>query len=161
MMFETLFLIPIHGGSVMTFYNGQKWPNRKRKKHKRAQGSVWTTPKQREALAEIRGCLAILGYQMYPVAKWFRRSQYDFVAVPRQNANMLLVVRPGHRHENELLCYGLESSYRHIRNYLDEHAHACGKMVWGKQLPAKDNANDWKLFVPRVYWGALKLFTDA
>lgn len=144
----------------MTFYKGQKWHREKRKKHWRAKGSIATDEGQRTRLAAIRVLLAEKGYQIYPVAMWFRRSKYDFLAVPRKSPNMLLLVRPTHRRASEILFYGFRGSYDAIEKYLDLHKKECGRMVWGRQLPAKDKANDWKTYVSRNCLLELALFTD-
>lgn len=148
-------------GVVMTFYIGQKWHRKKRAKHGWAKGSIKTDALQRKQLASIRRLLAEKGYQIYPVATWFRRSVHDFLAVPREHPNMLLLVRPSSRRRNEILYYGYKGSYHHIKQYLDAHASTCGSMVWGRQLPAKDKANDWKAFVSRNCQRELRLFTNA
>jgi len=145
---------------VMTFYKGQKFNRPSRKKHRRAKGSIRTTAPQRKALAQIRYFLALKGYQIFPVATWFRRSSHDFLAVPRQHANMLLLVRPTAHRWNEILYYGSRGSYFHIKVYLEAHAKECGRMVWGKQLPAKDEANDWKTFISRNCMYELSFVVD-
>ena len=148
-------------GERVTFYKGQKWHRPKRKKHRRAEGAVKTDALQRKQLACIRRLLAEKGYQIFPVATWFRRNQHDFLAVPREHPNMLLLVRPASMRKNEILYYGYRGSYHHIKQHLDAHASTCGKMVWGRQLPAKDNANDWQTFVSRNCLRELRLFTNV
>lgn len=145
----------------MTFYTGQKWHRAKRKKHRSAKGKIQTDVLQRKQLASIRKLLAEKGYQIYPVATWFRRSAHDFLAVPREHPNMLLLVRPGLRRKNEIRYYGYRGSYYHIKMYLDARASVCGNMVWGPQLPAKDKANDWQTFVSRNCLKELRLFTNT
>jgi len=145
----------------MTFYKGQKFKRPIRRKHKWAQGTIRTEPSQRKALLAIRKLLAGQGYQIYPVATWFRRSSHDFLAVPRQNPNRLLLIRPTHRRATEILYYAFRDSYHHIKTYLDAHEKECGKMVWGRQLPAKDPSCDWLTFVSRNCMRELVLFTNA
>lgn len=144
----------------MTFYNGQKWKRPIRKKHRIAQGSIITSRKQREGLAAIRSELAQLGYQIFPVATQFRRTQHDFLAVPRQYPNRLLLVRPSHSRANEIRYYAFFGAYAQVKDQLERHRDTCGKMVWGGQLPAKDKRNDWRLYISRNCQLELALFTD-
>lgn len=144
----------------MTFYKGQKFNRPKRKKHAYAKGSVRTTLKQRKELQAVRRELALMGYQIYPVALWFRRSQYDFLAVPRQHPNLLLLVRPTHRQKIQIMYYAFKGLYRYAKATFDARKD-CGKVLWGRQLPAKDKGNDWRLYISRRCLLELTLFTNS
>lgn len=147
----------------MTFFKGQKIKRKKRKEHRSTKEVITTNKKYRVSLDAIRQLLAEQGYQIYPVATWFRRSKYDFVAVPRAYPQQLLVVRPAKRNATEFRYFTFANSYNRIRNYLDAHSDTCGRMVWGRQLPAgrKDKGDAWRLFVSRTCLLELKLFVDS
>ena len=145
----------------MTFYAGQKWDRPKHKKHRWAKGKVRTDLRLRTALHALRRLLAEKGYQIYPVATWFRRNPQDFLAVPKRHPNMLLLVRPTKRRAIEIMYYGYRGSYTTVEVLLEKHGKGLGKVIWGKQLPAKDLANDWILYVSRNCLRELRLLTDV
>jgi hypothetical protein len=132
-----------------------------RKNRKRRSPPVITSAKQRERLAAIRRFLAEEGYQIYPVALWYRRSRHDFLALPRQQPNVLLLVRPAHGRIIEVRYYAYRGSYARIREALRRRRAAFGPIRWGRQLPAKDLRNDWRRYIARQCRLELQLFTDA
>ena len=121
-------------------------------------GTVKTDPLQRKQLGMIRKLLAEKGYQIYPVATWFRRSVHDFVAVPPTQPGMLLLVRPASMRKNEILTYEVADRYYHTKTHLDRHADTCGKMVWGRPLPREGDANLWHTYVSRNCQREIQLF---
>lgn len=144
----------------MVFYKGQKWDRPKRQKHKRAKGSIRTDASQRKTLHAVRLLLAEKGFQIYPVATWFRRSSRDFVAVPKENPQQLLLVRPGQRRTIEFLSYtGIDAW---VRNYLEARSDANDRLVWEKKLlPVKDAAHGWETFISRNCKRELYTLTDV
>lgn len=131
------------------------------KKKKHGSPPVITNALQRERLGEIRLFLAEQGYQIYPVALWYRRSRHDFLAAPRQAPNMLLLVRPAQGRVIEVRYYGFLGSYERIRKALRHGRAAFGSIRWGRQLPAKDKRNDWRCYISRRCLLELQLFTDV
>jgi len=148
-------------GEQMTFYKGQRWKRTKRKKHTRAKGKVRTTAIVRNRLRALRIFLAEQGYQIYPVALWFRRSRHDFVAAPREHPNALLVVRPTVRQVIECVPYTSVKSNSRLKGYFDAKSATYGKVVWGRSLPAKNPAEDWRTYISRNCLRELHLFTNA
>lgn len=142
------------------FFKGQKWKRLVREKHRMAKGKIVTSRKQREGLAAIKSELAHMGYQIFPVATQFRRTRHDFLAVPREYPNRLLLVRPTRGRANEVRYYAFLGSYAHAQNQLEAHKDTCGKMIWAGQLPSKDKSNDWRLYISRNCQLELSLFTN-
>jgi len=144
----------------VTFYKGQKWHRPKRSKHPRAKGNIRTSALQRQLLLAVRTCLIEKGYLTFPVAMWFRRSRLDFVAVPKQNPQRLLLVRPGRDRNIELLSYAGIDLF--LRVHLESEIPYKEKLVWDMDLlPGKLASEDWKLFISRRCLYELSVLADV
>jgi hypothetical protein len=56
------------------------------------------TPRQRQTLVRLRKWLGSDGYLIYTVARRFRRTACDFVAVYKHNTRNFVLVQPARKH---------------------------------------------------------------
>ena len=79
---------------------------------------VRTTKAQREAVALVRSELAQRRYYIFPVAKWYRKHQLDFLAVPRGEPQMLVLVRPLRNGSISVRPFAIPSWHESVRALL-------------------------------------------
>ena len=121
---------------------------------------VRTTHRQRERIASIRITLAGLGYNIYPVARTYRRHHLDFLAVKRSDLVTMLLVRPAKNEIIEVRPYwkGL-TQFNLVRNVLKDKTKNFGKVHWKRELP-KIRPTGWRSFMPHMCHLELKLFSE-
>jgi hypothetical protein len=56
--------------------------------------SIRTTPQQRAALSLLKSRFAELGYEIFPVARWYRKHHLDFIAMPKTMPQFFVFAHP-------------------------------------------------------------------
>ena len=122
---------------------------------------IRTTLTQRRALEGIRIFVAEQGYRIFPVATWYRRHKLDFIAVPTNGSQQLLLIRPARTGVVEIRPYAYRVLYRNLRAKLVAHRKEFGRMHWRRQLPMLKKRGGWKSLISRNCRVELDLFTNS
>jgi hypothetical protein len=104
---------------------------------------IRTTLAQRETIALLKTQLAERGHFIFPVAPWYRRHRMDFVAVPKQFPQQLLVVRPMRDGSVSVRPFCAPVLYSSLRKRLP---------CLGKRTPAKIRWSNRQLPYARREW---------
>jgi hypothetical protein len=130
-------------------------------RHLTAKG-IRITKGQQSTLVWLRRLYGENGFFIYPVATWYRRSRHDFIAYPKDDPNMLVIVRPTRQGKIELRSYVLSLQYTLLTKKIRARKEKPCHVIWGKQLPALFHSygTDWRWFFPRRYWQEIGISTS-
>ena len=121
--------------------------------------SFRTSVKQREALTLLRRDFAERGFLIFPAPKWCKHHALDFVAIPKEWPQQLVLVRPLTKGGISVRPYSSPSAYESVRKFLRERAKRYPVQVrWnGRQLPYVAAGRDWSSYVPRAHRDEIRM----
>lgn len=117
------------------------------------------SPEQKITLEYLRKRLAEWGYLIFPVATYFQRTEYDFIALPKEMPRRFVRVRPTAGGSIVVQSFAARALYRRLTKRIRKLPGLVVPVRWGgSQLPyAKVRPEWWKDFIPKEHWVELNL----
>lgn len=113
---------------------------------------VIPTPVQGATLEKLRTVLAEQGYLIFPVDEFFRQSDLDFIAMPKEWPRRFVRIRPIQSGKVMVQSFAARTQYQGLQRLLKSLKDLEAPVHWGgAQLPFSRARPDWwNLYIPEA-----------